>query len=185
MLTGFLWCGRCGGQVKLVPRITDERGRRRYGCPPSKDGGCGGTTIDCEIVHDRVTSLVLARLERDANLTPESPPDRSGELLDRIALAEQRLKDLAAAFADDQDSNPLELRAAGSRIRKQIQELRAELAKETVTATTVDALSVRDAWPDYDLQQRRHVVAKLIDRIEVDRGTGGKFDPRRLRISWR
>lgn len=110
LLTGFLFCGRCGG--KLTPRATDANGRRRYGCLPKQEGGCGGVTIHCDTTHDLIRDLVLARLERDADLTPDTPPDRTSEILERINMLEQRQRDLGEAFAGE--GNPLELRAAGA-----------------------------------------------------------------------
>jgi DNA invertase Pin-like site-specific DNA recombinase len=181
LLTGFLFCGRCG--TKLTPRATDAKGRRRYGCPPASAGGCGGSSVHADTVHDLIRDLVLARLERDAELN-DVPNDPTGELLDRIAADEQRLTALAEAYADDDEAEPLELRLASARIRKRIAATRAELAQVTVQAARPAAVS-RAAWElDYDLQQRRQVVASLIERIDVGPGRPGRFDPARLRITW-
>lgn len=182
LLTGFLWCGRCGG--KLGPRSAGGSAQR-FGCLPSKDGGCGGSNVGAEVVEKHVTALLLAKLERDAAFEQEDPPDWTGLILAEIARDEKRLEKLAAAFADDDDANPLELRAAGARIRTRIADKRAELARMTVQARVRDPLVVRDAWPDYDLQQRRQVVDLLIERIIVGPGTPGRFDPNRLAITWR
>jgi site-specific DNA recombinase len=183
LLTGFLFCARCGG--KLLPRATDANGRRRYGCLPKQEGGCGGITIHCDSTHDLIRDLVLARLERDADLTPDRAPDLTEELLARIATDEQRLDSLAEAFADDPDANPLELRLAGAKIRTRIRDTRAELAKQSLALTVPEPLLVRAAWPGYDLQQQRAVVASLIERIDVGPGTGGRFNPDRLMVVWR
>jgi DNA invertase Pin-like site-specific DNA recombinase len=183
LLTGFLFCSRCGG--KLVPRATDANGRRRYGCLPKSQGGCGGVTVHCDTSEALVRDLLLDRLERDADLTPDAPADRTEELLARIAADEERLRQLADAFADDPDGNPLELRAAGARIRRRIDGYASELAKVTTSAVVKEPLGVRAAWPSYDLQQRRHVLALLVERIEVGAGTPGRFDPDRLQVTWR
>lgn len=183
LLTGFLFCGRCGG--KLTPRATDAHGRRRYGCLPSSAGGCGGVTVHCDTSEELVRDLVLARLERDAALDPEPPVDLTDDLLSRIAADEERLRALADAFADDPDGNPLELRAAGARIRRRIRDTRADLARNATPQPLGDPLRVRDCWDSYDLQQRRLVVSTVLERVDVGPGRPGRFDPERLQVTWR
>lgn len=181
LLTGLLFCGRCGG--KLVPR-TAANVAQRYGCLPAKDGGCAGSHTMISYTDEAVERLVFAKLEQDARLELDAAPDRTQELLDRIAADEQRLAELGAAFADDLDGNPLELRAAGGRIRRRIRGTRAELAGLTVAARIARPLEVRAAWVDYDLQQKRQVLEALIDRIVVGPGTPGRFNPKRLTVAW-
>jgi site-specific DNA recombinase len=182
LLTGFLWCGRCGG--KLVPRSASNV-TQRYGCLPVKEGGCAGSHTMISHTDAAIEQLLFAKLERDARLEPDAPPDPTQALLDRIAADELRLGALGDAFADDPDSNPLELRAAGARIRQRIGATRSELALAQTGLRVAEPLQVRAAWPGYDLAQKRAVIGFLIERVDVGPGTPGRFDRDRLDVTWR
>jgi len=187
LLSGFLTCGRCGG--KLRPLRSNRT--QRFGCKPTRDGGCGGILVRYEPAEDFVVELLLNRLEQQADLQHEAPPDRTAHLLAAIASEERRLDELAAAFADDADANPLELRAAGSRIRRRIAESRAEIAAGTLQQAhhlLADPLAVRQSWlsGDYDLSQQRGVLATALERIDVGPAQpGNRFQPARLKMHWR
>jgi site-specific DNA recombinase len=181
LLTGLLFCGRCG--AKLLPRRNAQR--QRYGCPPKLDGGCGGILTLAEPTEDFIVEAVLRRIEQQADLTPDED-DPTDRLLAAIAADEQRLEQLAEAFADDPDANPLELRAAGARIRRRISESRAQVAQAVTTARVAEPLAVRPAWAGYDLSQRRGVLTSMVERIVVGAAKPGpRFDPTRFHITWR
>jgi site-specific DNA recombinase len=185
LLSGFLYCGRTGCGHRLRP--ARHSSLQRFGCPPRKDGGCGGILVRYEPAEAAVVQLLLARVERDADLTPDAPPDLTAELLDRIAADERRLEALADAFADDPDGNPLELRAAGARIRSRIAAARAEIQQTATRQLVANPLEVRRAWPGYDLQQRRLVLSAMVERIDVAPAQQPYrvFQPDRLEVTWR
>jgi DNA invertase Pin-like site-specific DNA recombinase len=186
LLTGFLVCGRCGHRLRPLRSSATQR----FGCPPTKDGGCGGILVRYEPAHEHVVDLILDRLEREVDFDPDRPADPTTELLERIEAAEARLRHLADAFADDPDASPLELRAAGARIRRQISDARTAIARVAAQERVVEPLAARNAWlrGDYDLAQQRAVLAQLVERIDVlpaSRRGSTRFEPGRLQITWR
>jgi DNA invertase Pin-like site-specific DNA recombinase len=183
LLSGFLFCGRCG--ARLYPLRTSQT--QRFGCKPTKDGGCGGILVRYEPAEEHVVELLLSKIEREVDLAPHLPHDRTAELLVEIGREEARLTALAEAFADDPDSNPLELRAAGAKIRRRIADLRGQVAREQATARMPLPVDVRTEWAGYDLMQRRELLGRVVERIVVHpaavRGRS-RFDPDRLDIRW-
>jgi DNA invertase Pin-like site-specific DNA recombinase len=181
LLVGLLWCGRCGG--RLAAR--SSRDNQRYGCRARRDGGCGGSSMYIAYADQAIVDLVLDKLEATAELDAQAPADPTQQLLNQIAADEQRLEELARAFADDIDQSPLELRAAGARIRGRIEQARTQIAHAIVAQRVANPLEVRAAWPVYDLQQQRQVILTLIERIDVGPGTPGVWDPERMTVTWR
>lgn len=185
LLTGFLFCGRCGH--KLRPLRTS--GSLRFGCPAKSAGGCGGILVRYDPALDHVVDLLLDRL-LELDVADVVPHDPTRELLDEIAAAETRLQRLAEAFADDPDADPMELRVAGAGIRRQIAQARAGINRATAAGRVSRPREVRDAWlaGAYDLAQQRVVLGELIERIDVGPATvrgGPRFEPGRLAVVWR
>jgi hypothetical protein len=141
--------------------------------------------IRYEPLEAHVEALVLARLERDADLQPDED-DPTDALREKIAAVEARLTVLADAFADD-GGDVLEFRRVGMRYREQIVELRRQIATAATRKRLADPVEIRAQWPGYDLSQRRAIVTTLIERVVVAPGRVGlnRFDAERLRVIWR
>lgn len=183
LLTGFLRCGLCGG--KLKPNRSAEL--QRFGCRPEPgDGRCGRILIRYSPVEEFVEDLVLARLETQAELQPEDPADPSDALRAQITTFEQRLQGLAEEYADG-DRSALELRASGQVLRERIAGLRRQIVGVAQARRMAEPLVVRDAWPTYDLEQRRAALDVMLERIDVAPAKRGlnRFDPDRLTVLWR
>lgn len=182
LLTGYLRCGLCGAPLK-PSRNADVQ---RFGCRPDPgDGRCGKILVRYSPVEDHIVELLLARLEQQADLQPDAPPDSTDHLREQIELAEARLDALAVAYADSGDA--LEMRRAGQVLRERIADLRRQIGQAAVVQRLADPVQVRQAWPDYDITQRREVVDTLIERIDVAPARRGlnRFDPARLTVVWR
>ncbi len=184
VLTGFLRCGLCGSKL----RPNRQAALQRFAC--RKDArGCGSILVRYEPAEEAIVDLVLDRLETEGHLEPDRALDPSEGLLARIAHEEARLEQLVAAYADDPDGNPYELRIASTGHRRRIETLRAALATAVVTRPLRDPVAVRAAWLNgsYDLEQKRAVLNLLLERVDVAPAVRGRsyFDPARLHVIWR
>lgn len=182
LLTGLLCCGLCGAPLK-PSRNADAQ---RFACRPEPGSGrCGGILVRYLPLEDHVVALLMARLERDADLSPALPADPTEALREQIAAEEAQLRHLAAAYAGSGDF--VEMRAAGEIIRGRIAALRQQITDAHGQQRLASPLLVRDEWPGYDLAQRRTVAGQLIERIDVGPARRGlnRFDPDRLTVRWR
>ncbi len=181
-LTGFLYCGLCGGPLKSH-RNADAQ---RFACV--KDPGntsCGRILVRYAPLEAHVFALVLARIERDADLQPDAPADPTDDLRARIAAEEAALDHLVAVYEGDGDA--LELRRAGQVHRARIADLRGQIRQAVTVARVADPVQVRAEWDGYDLAQRRTVVSLLVEGIDVAPAVRGRnrFDAGRLTVRWR
>lgn len=181
LLTGLLFCGLCGHRLR--PSKMAEA--QRVSCPPAQEGGCSGILIKYGPVEEFVTDAVLSRVE----YLDAQPADHSAETLalqTAIERDEARLDALAAAYADDEDVDPLEMRAAGARLRSRLAENRRALAG-LQQAPRASLKGARDAWPGWDLDRRRALVVEVLERIDVAPAVRGRkwADMGRLTLVWR
>ncbi|MFF3875683.1 recombinase family protein [Streptomyces sp. NPDC001978] len=154
---GMYLCGICTGPVKTTGRGNARNGSV-YTCPK-------GTPDDPHVsrsasaVDDHVERTILAQVVWEAVRDPFWPPapeapggPSARELHAQHAALSARLKGLADVFADDDDSDPVEYRAAARRIKEKI------VAVERQIAETVTAAAGRGAFDDIDLPKlvRRH-----------------------------
>lgn len=187
LLTGFLRCGLCGSKLRTNRQASEQR----FACRRD-NGGCGGILIRYAPVEDFIVDLVLDRLEAEAHLNESGSEahDPAAELHAEIAREELRLERLVAAYADDPEGDPLELRAASRKHRERISDLKETLADSLRRQPLrEDPAEVRAAWlvGKYDLEQKRGVVDLLIERIDVASAIKGRnyVDPGRLSVTWR
>ncbi|MDP9398634.1 MAG: zinc ribbon domain-containing protein [Actinomycetota bacterium] len=182
LLTGMLHCGRCGSRMR--PR--GSAARQKYVCPPKAEGGCNGVTVGARDSDDLISSLVLGRMDEVKPVEVED--DEEAEVLAAIERDERWLVDLSDAYADDPDSDPLEMRRAGARVRQRLAEARSALA-QLRARQQVSSLPRRsdlgELWPRLPLWERRRVVESFLVRVDCDPGTPGRFRPQRLRVEWR
>ena len=181
LLAGRLICGRCGERLVGRPR---PDGTRRYVCLPKALGGCNGVAILAEPTEAEVLARVLAALDSPAMrealsdaATVSSPTDPLGER----AEAETRMAELAGAYA------------AGEITRGEWQAARAVLAARLAASGPVVRSKVRvpadvgEAWPRLDLEERRRILAIVVESITIGAAVHGRntFDPERITIAWR
>lgn len=184
LLTGLLRCGLCG--AKLVPhRAKDEV--QRFVCHrvAAKDN-CGRIGVVYEPAEDLVVKAVLARLTAAGQqVDPERPEDPTDALRAQIAAEEAKLERLVEVYEGDDDA--LEMRRAGQRHRERIATLRQQINDAAATQRLADPISVLDAWPDYDLHQRRAILEQIVERVDVGPAVRGRnyFDRDRLTVVWR
>ncbi|WP_210587112.1 recombinase family protein [Streptomyces sp. GESEQ-35] len=210
---GLYLCGVCREAA-----TTTGRGRARNGSSYT----CGNgqhVSRNAAAVDQFAERVVIARLcESDAHdlftaPAPETPAGPStAELTARHAALTARLKGLAAAFADDDDSDPVEFKAAARRIKEKIADVDRQLAEAVAAVTSASSplddvdlpeLARRHAedpdealkwWREqYSLETRQRVLAALvtvtIHPAEQGRTAGWRpgskyFRPESVDIDW-
>ena len=179
LLAGILYCGNCGERMVTA---ASGQGKRIYRCP-KRPGfhGCGRVSGNAEPIEEVVESYARARLddprvrEGEARLRATTG---SAELLAEIGALEQRILELETEL--DTPGTPVAtiLRAV-DRAKERLEECQESLAKLTPVA-----LPQRGGeWPA-DLDRRRRLVAVALEgrKVFLDAGTGGRFNPERVRI---
>jgi hypothetical protein len=199
LLTGGLAvCGRCG--CPLVSRPSNG-GRRGYVCrsgPPTN--GCGRIRIAADPFEDEIVANGLARLSSPRTRAKlAAAVARRHEQLDRDeadrGTVNERLAELGRDYADGRIGRT-EFHAARDRLNERLTALDRGMADarrlaEVESAVAFPNTQIEDLllwWDEADVQQRRSLLALLIERIEVgpvDRRGSRTFDPDRLRIIWR
>ncbi|MEV6759533.1 recombinase family protein [Streptomyces sp. NPDC051105] len=174
---GLYKCGLCPALAKTRGRGTARNGSV-YVCSAE-----GYVSRNAGAVDDLVERVVIAKLCSDAPVAAQAPmavPDTKALAARRTALR-IRLTALAEAFADDEDSDPVEYKAAARRIKERITAVEQEIA-DAVTAAAGASSPLDDfdrtelLWPyaadpdealtwwreTYPLEQRRDLAAALV-----------------------
>lgn len=204
LLTGLIYCGKCGARMHGATRDNGKRGSwRTYICPAS-DGagmvGCHGVRRQAEPIEDMVVTQLLQRLEQPELGATLIEDDRYQILSDMLVerKAQKRRLDklidqLATGLLTEQEFKRAKSTAAGELQR--IDDDINRLNRERIGVDTGD-LSFREAWEQSDSEEwRRSLLAAFIKRIDVMAGrtlpwyemSNGKrcrFDPSLIQISW-
>lgn len=183
LLTGIIYCGRCGNRMVTGSRTTKKKGgplARTYRCTrvPGQ-GGCmkvAAQALPVEEIVESYTQKVLADPRVVARLSDlrKSPGPRQHEL----AQVELRITELEHQL--DQPGVPVAtiLRAIDRAKEKQERILR-ELAAQPSTPIPKRGTE----WPT-DLLRRRALVDLVVAKVTVNPSTTpGRFDPARVEIS--
>lgn len=201
LLSGLARCGECGAAMSA--RMTQNG----YACSDAGAGAsCPGCTASMSGLDAYVSSRALARL---AALEPGDPVldavaarwlaqhDPAG--VQAASEAEATVADLAARLADLEDARYLRDEFPGpdgaeryTRLRGALME-RADAARAEVAARPskrvdlgplLDTVLSREAWAVASMEDRRAVIALIVDRVEVKKSTrrSSVFDTNRVQI---
>jgi site-specific DNA recombinase len=209
LLPGLATCGICGQPMRSTGK--NRTGQSTYGCPDKHVM----RTIDP--LDDFVEKLIVARLARPDALglfpsraTADRPDTAALEA--KAAALRTRLASLADAFADDDESDPMEYRAASQKIKTRLADVESAIAAAVVQSapSELDAVDLpalarlfdpEDIAPalewwraTYGLETRRTVLDTLmtVTVLPAKRGRPAGhvkgqpyFDPSAVRIEWR
>jgi site-specific DNA recombinase len=209
LLTGFVWCGGCGGPMSGAGHHVDGSLHRRYYCVPEDSTGsprgCGKVSRAAEPLEALVSNAVLHRLDSDGVAQAFQEATEDSKIQD--ALAEyQETKALLGNLLGDYYTE--RNKYAKEEMRKLKAELEARIEQITRKMERLDSTrilasvpfgqTVRQIWDDADLDLKRNLIGLLIVRIVIKPGRpGGKrwtdentgrswqFDPSNLEITWR
>lgn len=189
LLTGGLArCARCGTAMVARP---NDRGNRRYACTVDA-GGCNRTFHIASTLEDYVRAAVFAALDGPALLAMRSQAleDDDDGLASELTAVESRRREAVDAYG----SGAISLSAfkqIDRDVSTRVDRLRDQLAARSRSAfagalpPSADALD--EWWKSADLDRQRHLVALVIERVEIRAALAGRnrFDPDRLEITWR
>jgi hypothetical protein len=195
LLTGGLAvCGVCGDDTrpgaKLVARPRSDKARC-YVCASGPNfNGCGKIRALADSLEEHVVDSVLAALDgpgldqalaRRAETLPIGNTDA-----DELADVERRLDELAEDFADGAIDRR-QWATARKRLEARRDALNARLAASGPSPLAALTGDIYEGWERLNFDQRRAVIAAVVDRVIVNPAVRGRntFDPDRVNIRWR
>ncbi|WP_055491029.1 recombinase family protein [Streptomyces sp. TP-A0356] len=210
-LGGGLYRCHCGGPVQTTGRGTSRNGSV-YTCRTG-----GHVSRQASAVDEHAERIIIAQIVWETVRDPFWPPapqaQPSGDLSARHAALTARLRGLAEAFADDDDSDPVEYRSAARRIKEKIAAVEQQMAEAVAASAAAGRGAFEDidlpelvkrhqADPDealtwwrgaYSLERRREIVA-VLSVVTILPATSGRtagwapgskyFNPESVRIEW-
>ncbi len=196
LLSGIARCGVCndGTTVTSAQRSskTGRDGDRIYKCRgPVKHLARSAVPIDLLIAGTEpgkplgLVPQLLVREDAAQLLMDDERPDMD-ELTAKAAALRARLKTMTDAFADDDEADALEFRAAVRRVKERLAEIERQMTSPARAAVLGDLVRSDDAvaaWAALPLERKRAVVAMLMT-VTIHRSGPGrrKFDPKSIEI---
>lgn len=191
LLGGFLICGLrgCGKPLISRPKYEPWGTTRRYICTEGDQaGGRVHLTIAAEPVERLVVGRVLSWLDgpRLARILA-AWADGDRELAGQLVVDERALIELSADFYQRRLISRAELLASRGELEGRIRDSRAKLSpsasRAQLTGLPTAPGALRAAWEGWDLDQRRRLLALVIDQVVILPATHHRgFDPNRVQI---
>jgi site-specific DNA recombinase len=191
LLTGLICCGKCGGRLRSGVK---EHGVRIWTCRavPGDSDHCGALSVRAEHVDELVEDALLYRLDSPALARAL----RSGKSRDRKAKADAAkvvdLENKVTQLGLDHDDGVIsrkEWLARRGPLVGRLEAAKSDIAHENGTAAlqVFEGADVYKRWAKLALDQRRAVIALLIERVTIHEPAqrGNTFDPDRVEIVWR
>lgn len=193
LLAGLLRCWRCGGNLRGMPRT---RGADLYVCPGPPHGGCSGTAVTADQADDAVRDLVLAHLDSPGFVAlattggqHKSSRQAAQSPASELATINERLADIADRWARGEIS-----RAEWLSRRRPLAERAAQARTQMERLSRLDAVGrlahkgadVRARWPALSIEDRREILARVLDHVVVLAAEPPRqvFRAERLRPVW-
>jgi site-specific DNA recombinase len=195
LLTGFIYCGKCGKRLVGMPYAN---GTRAYGCDIGTTyRGCGGVRRKAEPVETLIREAIFGRLDNPRLVRMLEATDDEGAHELR-ALYEQLMDDTGALdeLADDYYVKRVITKRQFVKSRRALED-RIEVTKHTLAelesgrfrttelTTVATAESMRQAWETASQDFRRELIDALIESIVVLPQATSTFNPDLIQITWR
>jgi site-specific DNA recombinase len=186
LLSTIARCGACGGPMTVGKAARFYNGMRKsiYRC---RQGHVARGQVS---VDDFVTQVILARLALpDAKdlLVDRGQANKAQAAGWRVQELQARLNDAAEAFAAGAITMA-QLTTINTSIRPKLEEAQTEAASPSRTKVLGDLVASRDpakVWDEISPDQRRAVVALLVDVKIMPTHHGPNFDSEAIKITWR
>ncbi|WP_310114698.1 recombinase family protein [Pseudarthrobacter oxydans] len=205
LLTGFVFCGRCGGRMKVInAQQRDGSYSPAFSCRKfdhrGVEVGCGNVKRKKEPVEELVIECLMYRLD-SPNLTAmlESSQGDTTELKNIMRDHEAqtlRLQEILNLFSTG-DMTFDEYKVAKATASARLEELGRELERKS-SHNTLGLIpagqSVKEAWDKAGLEWRRQLLDALIEGVYISpkqKGDGKArykqwiFNPDRVEIRWK
>jgi len=184
LLSGIARCGKCGGP--LYPYKASTGHSATYRCVTGPAGkGCGGVSVNAEILEEYVTGAVLdalesPRVQQAVRAGEDSSAPRRAELLEEIRKAQEKRaearRDWAEDVIDKEDWLDIKQRTE-DRITKARREYDKLSGAVTVFGDIPASDMVRDAWEEWNIDRRRAAIKAVMNRVTVNTHNGRKGGP--------
>jgi hypothetical protein len=186
LLSVIARCGVCNAGV-TVTKSRPYKGvtKRVYRCPHRVH-----VIRNQESVDDFVTQVILERLSRPDARELLAHPNRSDETEAAVRRAQDlqdRLRDAAEAYAAG-GITMAQLTTINAAIRPELEQAQAEAALPSRAKVLGDLVASREpakVWEEISPDQRRAVVALLVEVMIMPTRHGPNFDPEAIKITWR
>ncbi|WP_390479577.1 zinc ribbon domain-containing protein, partial [Frankia casuarinae] len=180
LLAGVIRCGVCGRRLRGA--WYKQENNHYYHCVANQPGRCPGVMGSGRTIDGLVTDLVLDYLAERTVATAEETWPKAAEL----EAAEARTVELMAAY----DAGELDGKYVFPRVQEkeeQIAKLREEQTAWLREHSGPRSTNVAEAWPSLEVEQRRAVIASVIEAVVLRRPDRprSKFDPERLEVVWK
>ena len=184
LLSGIARCGKCGGP--LYPYGASTGKSATYRCVTGPAGkGCGGISVNAEILDEYVTGAVLdalesPRVQQAVQAGEDTSAPRRAELLEEIRKAQDKRAEARRDWAEDtiDKADWLDIK---QRTEARIAKARKEYDKLTGSAAVFGDIPasdmVRDAWEGWNTDRRRAAVKSVLNRVIVSPHAGRKGGP--------
>ena len=178
LLTGFCYCGRCGAKMRYMKWGKAGYKLVCYSQQPSKqylvkDPNCDVPAPFAEDVEAGVIQTLFAVSQEKLAAQKSVQSDRITDMLqEQLNKAEVKLRRLYGLYGDSGDSYLLDtIHKTKADIERLNTSLADEQAKENAVRTTLNTYrqleGIQDAWPQMSIQEKRAVLASVIDRITI------------------
>jgi site-specific DNA recombinase len=196
LLTGFIYCGKCGKRLAGMPY---PNGTRAYGCSVGTTyRGCGGVRRKAEPVEYLIREAILSHFDDSPELLRmlEDADDEGthelqalyGQLTDDTSALDELADDYYVKRAIAKRQFLRSCQALEDRIevtKYTLTELESGHSRTTVLRTLAAAESVRQAWEDASHDRRRELIDALIEQVVVLPQATSTFNPGSIRVAWR
>jgi len=184
LLSGIARCGKCDGP--LYPAGASKGKAATYRCVTGPAGkGCGGISVNAELLDEYVTGAVLdalesPRVQQAVHAGEDTSAPRRAELLEEIRKAQDKPAEARRDWAEDtiEKEDWLDIK---QRTEGRIAKARKEYDKLTGSAAVFGDIPasdmVRDAWEDWNTDRRRAAVKAVMNRVIVSPHPGRKGGP--------
>jgi site-specific DNA recombinase len=164
LLTGLLFCGKCGHILIHRPKTKNQR--ETYGCPAKLRGGCNGTSITADVVEryviERVGRFIAAPVANPASITDAVERMTAVNAQDHAALVSLQTA-YAAGIVGIEDFAP-----TATKLRAQIAARTSELDATAVSVdTTARRATLAENWDTLDADERREALRLALDSIVI------------------
>lgn len=190
LLSGYLYCGRCGERLNPLPQA---RGMR-YTCPMPNNPirpGCGRIVIAGAPLEAAVRTAVLEALQTDRLaelIEAEAADDGIAEAVANLRAIDARRAELDADYAegaiDRRRYRGMLDRLEARRVDAEARIVASDRLRSRVSLPLGEHATAR--WDAGGLAYRREILEALISRVVIQPAArmGRTFDPSRIAIEW-
>jgi DNA invertase Pin-like site-specific DNA recombinase len=185
LLSGIARCGKCGGP--LYPAGARKGKSATYRCVTGAGiKGCGGVSVNAELLEEYVTGAVLdalesPRVQQAVQAGGDASAPRRAELLEDIRKAQDKRAEARRDWADDviDKDDWLDIK---QRTDARIEKARKEYDKLAGSAAVFGDIPasdlVRDAWEDWNTDRRRAAIKAVMNRVVINPASSRAFGAR-------